>query len=88
MQFQAFPILPLCGESFSAVPPISESSSFLNMPPSGASRVGASSGTANRVQFNPAIDLEMFSYVRNANPFRDPKEWTHIAAKMQDLTSQ
>ncbi|KAH6925786.1 hypothetical protein HPB50_009880 [Hyalomma asiaticum] len=58
------------------------------MPPSGASRVGASSGTANRVQFNPAIDLEMLSYVRNANTFRDQKEWTHIAAKMQDLTRQ
>ncbi|KAL1463978.1 hypothetical protein MTO96_043085 [Rhipicephalus appendiculatus] len=51
------------------------------------SRVRCGGGTTNRVQFNPAIDLEMLSYVRNANPFHDHREWTNIASRMQDLTN-
>ncbi|KAH7984114.1 hypothetical protein HPB52_017154 [Rhipicephalus sanguineus] len=57
------------------------------MATAGVSRVRCGGGTSNRVQFNPAIDLEMLSYVRNANPFRDHRECTSIASKMQDLTN-
>ncbi|KAL1467776.1 hypothetical protein MTO96_041936 [Rhipicephalus appendiculatus] len=57
------------------------------MATAGVSRVRCGGGTTNRVQFNPAIDLEMLWYVRNVNPFRDHREWTNIASRMQDLTN-
>lgn len=44
--------------------------------------------TTNWVKFSPADDLAMLSYVRNANPFRDQREWTHIATKTKRITNQ
>ncbi|KAH7965549.1 hypothetical protein HPB49_008701 [Dermacentor silvarum] len=58
------------------------------MAPAEVCRASFRGGTTNRVKFSPAVDLDMLSYVRNVNPFRDQREWTHIAAKMQDLTNQ
>ncbi|KAH6935429.1 hypothetical protein HPB50_005743 [Hyalomma asiaticum] len=56
------------------------------MDPSGSTT--ASVGTAHRVQFTPAIDRELLSYVRRANPFSDHRKWIRIATKMREFSNQ
>lgn len=56
------------------------------MDPSGSTT--AIVGTAHRVQFTPAIDRELLSYVRRANPFSDHRKWIRIATKMREFSNQ
>ncbi|XP_075737412.1 uncharacterized protein LOC142776992 [Rhipicephalus microplus] len=58
------------------------------MATAGCTRVRCGGSRTNRVQFNPAIDLEMLSYVRNVNLFRDHGEWTNIASKNEGFNKQ